>query len=93
MFMSPPMEICGAKPAVFIRVWPLLPNDSPSRAAKLPFRGNSLAVDLKPDQRSQASVVSRGQLSTHALGYRESTGKEAYLIETYELEERGAMNP
>ena len=50
-------------------------------------------MDLKPDQRSQASVVSGNQLSTYAFGYRKLTGKDAgFMGGIYELKERGARN-
>ena len=65
------------KLTVLIRVWPLLLKGSPSHAANHLFWGNYPTVDLKPDQRSQASVVSGNQLSTYALGYRQLTGKDA----------------
>ena len=65
------------KLTVLIRVWPLLLKGSPSHAANHLFWGNYPTVDLKPDQRSQASVVSGNQLSTYALGYRKLTGKDA----------------
>ena len=50
--------------------------------------GRVTIVDLKSNHRSQAEEVTRDQLSTYALGYRELTGQDADLIETYELEER-----
>ena len=50
--------------------------------------GRVSIVDLKSNHRSQAEEVTRDQLSTYALGYRELTGQDADLIETYELEER-----
>ena len=50
--------------------------------------GRVTIVDLKSNHRSQAEEVTRDQLSTYALGYRELTGRDADLIETYELEER-----
>ena len=45
------------------------------------------------DHRSRDEDVLMDQLSAYALGYRESTGKEADFIGTYELEGRGARNP
>lgn len=50
--------------------------------------GRVTIVDLKSNHRSQAEEVTRDQLSTYALGYRELTGRDADLIETYELEDR-----
>ena len=50
--------------------------------------GRVTIVDLKSNHRSQAEEVTKDQLSTYALGYRELTGQDANLIETYELEER-----
>ena len=50
--------------------------------------GRVSIVDLKSSHRSQAEEVTRDQLSTYALGYRELTGQDADFIETYELEER-----
>ena len=50
--------------------------------------GRVTIVDLKSNHRSQAEEVTRDQLSTYALGYRELIGRDADLIETYELEER-----
>ena len=50
--------------------------------------GRICIVDLKSNHRSQAEEVTRDQLSTYALGYRELTGQDADFIETYELEER-----
>ena len=49
--------------------------------------GQVSIVDLKSNHRSQAEEVTRDQLSTYALGYRELTGQDADFIETYELEE------
>ena len=50
--------------------------------------GRVTIVDLKSNHRSQAEEVTRDQLSTYALGYRELTGQDADFIETYELEAR-----
>ena len=81
------------KLTVLIRVWPLLLKGSPSHAANHLFWGNYPTVDLKPDQRSQASVVSGNQLSTYALGYRQVDRKRRRLHGgIYELKERGARN-
>ena len=49
--------------------------------------GKVSIVDLKSNHRSQAEEVTRDQLSTYALGYRELTGADADFIATYELEE------
>ncbi len=45
-------------------------------------------VDLKSNERSQQEEVTEKQLHTYALGYRELTGRDADMVETYELAER-----
>ena len=50
--------------------------------------GKVTLVDFKSNHRSQAEDVTRDQLLTYALGYRELTGQDAHFLETYALEER-----
>ena len=50
--------------------------------------GRVTIVDFKTNSRSQPEDVTRDQLLTYALGYRELTGQDASFIETYALEDR-----
>ena len=50
--------------------------------------GQTTIVDLKSNERAQPEEVTETQLHTYALGYRELTGRDADLVEIYELDER-----
>jgi len=45
-------------------------------------------VDLKSNDRAQPEEVTEAQLHIYALGYQELTGKNADLVEIYELDQR-----
>jgi len=46
-------------------------------------------VDFKSSERAQAEDVTRAQLHTYAIGYRQLTGKDADLVEVLNLDEAG----
>ena len=48
-------------------------------------------VDLKSNDRSQQEEVTEKQLHTYALGYKELTGRDADMVEIYELAERRSI--
>lgn len=50
--------------------------------------GETSIVDLKSNERAQPEDVTEAQLHIYALGYRELTGRDADLVEIYELDER-----
>lgn len=50
--------------------------------------GRTTIVDLKSNDRAQPEQVTEAQLHIYALGYQELTGKNADLVEIYELDER-----
>jgi DNA helicase-2/ATP-dependent DNA helicase PcrA len=50
--------------------------------------GQVTIVDLKSNDRAQPEWITEDQLHIYALGYRELTGKDADLVEIYELDER-----
>lgn len=50
--------------------------------------GETTIVDLKSNDRAQPEAVTETQLHSYALGYRELTGRDADLVEIYELDER-----
>lgn len=50
--------------------------------------GETTIVDLKSNERAQPEEVTETQLHTYALGYRELTGRNADMVEIYELDER-----
>lgn len=51
--------------------------------------GETSIVDFKSTEHSQATEVTRDQLYTYALGYRELTGESADAIEIRNLDEKG----
>ncbi len=50
--------------------------------------GETTIVDLKSNDRAQPEEITEDQLHVYALGYRELTGKDADLVEIYELDDR-----
>ena len=50
--------------------------------------GQTTIVDLKSNDRAQPEQITEAQLHIYALGYQELTGKNADLVEIYELDER-----
>lgn len=50
--------------------------------------GQTTIVDLKSNDRAQPEQVTEAQLHIYALGFQELTGKNADLVEIYELDER-----
>lgn len=50
--------------------------------------GKTTIVDLKSNDRAQPEQITEAQLHIYALGYQELTGKDADLVEIYELDER-----
>jgi DNA helicase-2/ATP-dependent DNA helicase PcrA len=50
--------------------------------------GQTTIVDLKSNDRAQPEEVTEAQLHVYALGYQELTGKNADLVEIYELDDR-----
>jgi DNA helicase-2/ATP-dependent DNA helicase PcrA len=46
-------------------------------------------VDFKSTERAQAEDVTRAQLNTYAIGYRQLTGENADLVEVLNLDEAG----
>ena len=46
-------------------------------------------VDFKSSERAQAEDVTRTQLHTYAIGYRQLTGQNADLVEVLNLDEAG----
>lgn len=55
-------------------------------------RREVVVIDFKSTERAQAEDVSRLQLHTYALGYRELTGQPADLVQVYNLD-RGELAP
>jgi DNA helicase-2/ATP-dependent DNA helicase PcrA len=51
--------------------------------------GEVAIVDFKSSERAQAEDVTRAQLNTYAMGYRDLTGKNADLIEVLNLDAKG----
>jgi DNA helicase-2/ATP-dependent DNA helicase PcrA len=49
--------------------------------------GQTTIVDLKSNDRAQPEEITEAQLHIYALGYQELTGKNADLVEIYELDE------
>ena len=54
-------------------------------------RDETTIVDLKSNERSQQEEVTELQLHTYALGYKQLTGRDADIVEIYELEERNKL--
>lgn len=50
--------------------------------------GQTTIVDLKSNDRAQPEDITEAQLHIYALGYRELSGKDADLVEIYELDNR-----
>jgi len=50
--------------------------------------GETTIVDLKSNDRAQPEEVTETQLHIYALGYRELTGRNADLVEIYDLDNR-----
>lgn len=50
--------------------------------------GQTTIVDLKSNDRSQPESITEAQLHVYALGYKELTGKDADVVEIYELDDR-----
>jgi DNA helicase-2/ATP-dependent DNA helicase PcrA len=48
--------------------------------------GEVSIVDFKSSERAQAEDVTRAQLHTYAIGYRQLTGKDADLVEVLNLD-------
>jgi DNA helicase-2/ATP-dependent DNA helicase PcrA len=51
--------------------------------------GETAIVDFKSSERAQAEDVTRAQLHTYAMGYRQLTGRDADLVEILNLDEAG----
>jgi DNA helicase-2/ATP-dependent DNA helicase PcrA len=51
--------------------------------------GETSIIDFKSTEESQATAVTRDQLSVYALGYRDLTGESADRIQVRNLDERG----
>jgi DNA helicase-2/ATP-dependent DNA helicase PcrA len=51
--------------------------------------GETSIIDFKSTERAQAEEVTRAQLHTYAMGYRELTGKDADMIEILNLDKAG----
>jgi DNA helicase-2/ATP-dependent DNA helicase PcrA len=51
--------------------------------------GEVAIVDFKSSERAQAEDVTRTQLHTYAMGYRQLTGRDADLVEILNLDEAG----